>query len=66
MFYFLMFLGIILSIVKANAWIVIPTFCIVVCWIVSIVSWLIYSYAKGIADGVNEQIKKAKRVEDDA
>lgn len=31
----LMFVGIILSIIKANEWIVIPTSCIVFCWVVS-------------------------------
>ena len=57
MIVFLMFLGIVLAIIKANGWIVIPTFCIVFCWITSFFSWLIYSYGRGIAD---EYIKNKK------
>lgn len=60
----LMFLGLVLSIIKANGWIVVPTYCVVFCWIVSIFSWMIYSYAKGIGEEVSktikEQIKKNK------
>lgn len=58
MIWFLMFLGLVLSIVKANGWIVIPTFCIVFCWVVSIVCWLIYSYSKGLAEGLKDQLEK--------
>lgn len=60
MIWFLMFLGLVLSVVKANGWIVIPTFCIVFCWGVSIVCWLIYSYSKGLAAGLKDQVAKAK------
>lgn len=58
MIYFLMFLGIGLSIVKANGWIMVPSFCIWFCWIVSFLSWLIYAYALGASKGIKEEIEK--------
>ena len=54
---FLLFLGIVLQIIKANGWIVVPTFCIVFCYVVSFASWMMYSYARGIA---SELVEKAK------
>lgn len=60
MIYFLMFCGIILSIVKANGWIIVPTSCIVFCWITSFFSWLIYSYARGIGEEISKKMKQNK------
>ena len=60
MIYFLMFLGIILSIVKANGWIIVPGFCVVFCWITSLFSWLVYSYAKGIGEKISKKMKQSK------
>lgn len=39
----LLFLGIILSIVKANGWFIIPMPVLVFCWVGSFVCWMIYS-----------------------
>ena len=44
----LLFLGIILSIVKANGWFVVPMPVLVFCWVGSFVCWLLYSYALGV------------------
>ena len=57
MIIFLMFLGIALSIIKANGWIIVPTFCIVFCWVVSFVSWLAYAYAKGMGEELGKRIE---------
>ena len=46
----LLFLGIILSIVKANGWFIIPMPVLVFCWVGSFVCWMIYSYALGRSD----------------
>lgn len=62
----LMFVGIILSIIKANEWIVIPTSCIVFCWVVSFLSWMIYSYGKGVGEEImnkNNKINDENRME---
>lgn len=40
----LLFLGIILSIVKANGWFIVPMPVLVFCWVMSFFCWLIYSY----------------------
>ena len=47
----LLFLGIILSIVKANGWFVVPMPVLVFCWVGSFVCWLLYSYALGVGEG---------------
>lgn len=57
----LLFSGIVLSIVKANGWIIVPTFCVVFCWAMSFFSWIIYSYAKGIGEGIGKQIKEKEK-----
>lgn len=50
MFFFLLSIsGVILHIVSANNWIVVPGFCIGFCYFMSFFSWGIYSYAYGIA-----------------
>lgn len=58
MILFLMFIAIALSIVKANGWIIVPTSCVVLCWIIIVWSWLIYSYARGIGEEISKQIKE--------
>lgn len=58
MLHILMFLAIILSIVKANDLLVIPTFVLVFCWGMSFFSWIIYSYAKGLTDGINKKMNE--------
>lgn len=50
--------GIILYIIKANGWIVIPTFCIFLCFAVSLFYLLIYSWAKGIGEGIAKNMKR--------
>ena len=60
MIYFLMFLGIILSVVKANGWIIVPGFCVVFCWITSFFCCLVYSYAKGIGEEISKGMKQSK------
>lgn len=37
----LMFLGIALSIVQANDWFIVPNFCVVFCYAMSFISWLV-------------------------
>lgn len=58
MILFLMLIGIALSIVKANGWIIVPTSCVVFCWVISACSWLIYSYARGIGEEISKKIKE--------
>lgn len=64
MVYFLIILAIALSIVKANGWILVPNFCVVVCWIFVIVYWFVYSYAITIAKHIDkkmaEELSEAK------
>lgn len=52
----LVFLGIALSIVKANGWLVIPTFCIVFCWGISIAYMLIYSFVTSLKEQVADKM----------
>ena len=54
----LLFLGIILSIVKANGWFIIPMPVLVFCWVGSFVCWMIYSYALGVGEGAAKEMKK--------
>lgn len=54
----LLFLGIILSIVKANGWFVVPMPVLVFCWVGSFVCWLLYSYALGVGEGAAKEMKK--------
>ena len=57
----LLFLGIILSIVKANGWFIVPMPVLVFCWVMSFVCWLIYSYALGVGEGAAKEMKKKIR-----
>ena len=57
----LLFLGIILSIVKANGWFVVPMPVLVFCWVMSFICWLIYSYALGVGEGAAKEMKKQIR-----
>lgn len=50
--------GMVLSIIKANGWIVIPTYCVVLCWIMAFISCMIYSYAKGIGEELSKKVKQ--------
>lgn len=59
----LMFLGLILSIVKANRWVIVPTGCIVFCWIVSVIGFFIYAYAMGATKTIVDEMKKQKNQE---
>lgn len=52
----LLFLGIILSIVKANGWFIVPMPVLVFCWVMSFVCWLIYSYALGVGEGAAKEM----------
>ena len=54
----LLFLGIILSIVKANGWFIVPMPVLVFCWVGSFVCWMIYSYALGVGEGAAKEMKK--------
>ena len=51
----LLFLGIILSIVKANGWFIVPMPVLVFCWVGSFVCWMIYSYALGVGEGAAKE-----------
>ena len=53
----LMFLGIALSIVKANGWFIVPDFSVVFCYVMSFFSWLVYSYAKGLGEELSKRMK---------
>lgn len=53
----LLFLGIILSIVKANGWFIVPMPVLVFCWVMSFICWLMYSYALGIGEGVAKEVR---------
>lgn len=55
MFFVLLFLSVALSIVKANAWIVVPSFCVVICWILCVLFFFIYSIALSIANKFIEE-----------
>lgn len=57
---FLPFLGVALSIVAANGWLVIPTYCIVLCYIASAIAGLVYSYARGVTDELMKKMKAEK------
>lgn len=54
----LLFLGIVLSVIRANGWIVVPIYVVIFCWVMSFVCWIIYSYAIGIGEGIAKEIKK--------
>lgn len=54
----LLFLGIILSIVKANGWFIVPMPVLVFCWVGSFVCWMIYSYALGVGEGAAKEMKR--------
>lgn len=58
MSFLLIILGIILSIVKANEWIIVPTFCTILCWVMSFLYLIIYSCIKGIVDILVKESKK--------
>lgn len=58
MLYIIMFLGIVLSIVKANGWFVVPTFVLAFCWVMTFFGWVIYNYAKGLSDGINKKMNE--------
>ncbi len=55
-------LGIVLSIVHANGWIIVPITCRVICWIFSILGYMLYSYVKGVFDSkpIQEIIEQNK------
>ena len=57
----LLFSGIVISIIKANGWIIVPNFCVVFCWVMSFFSWIIYSYAKGIGEGIGKKMKEKEK-----
>lgn len=56
MIYFFMLLGVALSIVSANGWFVVPTFCITFCWVISIAACLLYAFASSIAKSINKKL----------
>ena len=60
----LMFLGIALSIVQANGWFIVPNLCIVFCYVMSVVSWLVYSYAKGLGEELSKRMKINEKKEE--
>lgn len=60
----LMFLGIALSIAQANGWFIVPNFCIVFCYVMSVVSWLVYSYAKGLGEELSKRMKINEKKEE--
>lgn len=62
----LLFSGIVLSIVKANGWIIVPNFCVVFCWVMSFFSWIIYSYAKGIGEEIGKKMKEKEKKQDES
>lgn len=66
MIVFLMFLGMALSIVQANGWIIVPNFRIVFCYVMSFFSWLIYSYAKGLREELSKKMKIKENKEESA
>lgn len=49
----MIFSGVILSIIKANGWIVVPTFCVVFCYVIGFYTATVYSYAKGLGEKLN-------------
>ena len=62
MVFLMIFSGVILSIIKANGWIIVPTFCVIFCYFIGFYVSTIYSYAKGIAEKIN--IDNAKKLQD--
>lgn len=58
------FLAIILSVVKANTWFFVPTFCVSFCWVVGIFYVFVYVFskvfAKNVVKDINRQIKLAQ------
>lgn len=61
MIVFLMFLGIALSIVQANGWFIVPNFCIVFCYVMSICACLAYSHAKGLGEELSKRMNIDKK-----
>lgn len=51
-----MFTGIALSVAKANGWLIIPTFCIVFCWAVSIACVLMYCFVANIKEQIADKM----------
>lgn len=43
MVFAMMALSILVSVIKANGWMMIPTYCVVFCWIGSFLAWCVYS-----------------------
>lgn len=46
MVFAMMALSILVSVIKANGWVMIPTYCVVFCWIGSFLVWCVYSNSK--------------------
>ena len=46
MVFVMMALSILVSVIKANGWMMIPTYCVVFCWIGSFLVWCVYSNSK--------------------
>lgn len=65
MFVLMAFSGIILSIVEANGWFIVPKFCIFFCYAMSIFSIMIFSAGRGAAEGYRDKMKEEneKKVE---
>ena len=54
----LVFMGIVLSIVKANGWIVVPESCIWFCWTGSAVGVLVYFFVANIREQIASKLEE--------
>lgn len=57
MMFLMIFSGVILSIIEANEWIIVPKFCIVFCYIMGFYTATIYSYVNGLSKKIVQNNK---------
>jgi hypothetical protein len=58
MVYIFMIAVVALTIAGANAWIIVPTWFLVILWIMSVFGWFIYCHAKGVGEELAKKDKK--------
>ena len=61
MIWVMIFMGIALSIIRANGWIIVPTFCLVFCWGISIVCAVIHCYVTSLKEKVINELNSAAK-----
>lgn len=59
------FTSVILSIIKANHWCYIPTFCISLCWVIAIAYLFVYVFSRSFAKNVVKELERQKKLQSD-